>query len=69
MIVHSGAAGHVLRRDLTNLVMGDGAGKPCRVIDNGVIRLYVGIGWIDERDAKPGDEDRYPVVAEGNYSE
>lgn len=57
-----GKAGTVDATDLHSLRMGDGTGKPTRVIKDGVVMMYVGIGWIDERKAVPSDANLYPVV-------
>lgn len=59
-----GTAGTVSRGTLNTTAMGDGEGKPTRVIDAGKVKLYVGIGWIDERDATQADADSFPVVVE-----
>ena len=32
------------------------------VIDNGVLKNWVGIGWIELRKATPQDQDKYPTV-------
>ena len=36
--------------------------KPDVVIDNGVIKRYVGIGWVSERNAPAEDKNKYPTV-------
>ena len=33
-----------------------------RVIDNGIIKNWVGFGWVDERDATDKDHEKYPKV-------
>lgn len=35
---------------------------PNRVIDEGHIKQYVGIGWIDEGEATKEDRKLYPIV-------
>ncbi len=42
--------------------MGDGSGKPDKVILNGMLIAYVGIGWIDLHEATEEDKLAYPVV-------
>jgi hypothetical protein len=62
--IQIGKAGTVSRKELTNAEMGDGAGKPTQVILEGILKLYVGFGWIDQRPARQFDADFYPVVVE-----
>jgi hypothetical protein len=62
--IQPGKAGTVTREELTNIQMGDGADKPTQVILDGTLKLYVGIGWIDQRPARQFDADFYPVVIE-----
>ena len=35
---------------------------PQLVIDDGILKRYVGIGWVDERMATPDDYKKYPTV-------
>lgn len=51
----------IKRSELSPLKMGDGKGKPCKVIDKGILHEYVGIGWIS---LGPSDNPKYPVVVE-----
>lgn len=44
------------------VAMGSGAGKPRKVIDNGVLKEYVGIGWIPLRAARVNDHLKYPCL-------
>ena len=62
--IQPGNAGTVSRANLSNSQMGDGAGKPTQVILDGSLKLYVGIGWIDQRPARQFDADFYPVVTD-----
>lgn len=48
--------------DLSVLKMGSAEGKPCKVIHNGNLKEYVGIGWIVEREARISDYYQYPVA-------
>lgn len=36
--------------------------KPQKVIQDGMIKNYVGIGWVTERKATKADYRRYPTV-------
>ncbi len=50
----------MIKRSKTNpLLMGN---NPKKVIDNGIVYEYVGIGWIALRKATKADYKRYPVV-------
>lgn len=57
-----GKAGTVDASDLHSLRMGNGEGKHDRVIDGGMVKMYVGFGWVDLRTADQADTDLYPVV-------
>lgn len=58
-----GSAGTVESRELSTRRMGcGGEGKPERVILDGRIMFYVGIGWVDERPATQEDAEAFPVV-------
>lgn len=48
--------------ELSTLHMGNGEGKPNIVIDNGVCKEYVGIGWVNLDKAVESDYDKYPEV-------
>ena len=48
--------------ELSTLRMGDGEGKPDIVIDNGICKEYVGIGWVKIGEAEESDYDKYPEV-------
>ena len=37
--------------------------KYSRVIDNGVVKNWVGIGWIEEGKATEDDRTKYPTVS------
>lgn len=39
-----------------------GENKISRVIHDGVVKNWVGIGWVEERKATPSDYFRYPEV-------
>lgn len=43
-------------------VMGNGNDKPSRVIDGDKLMEYVGIGWIEIRQATIADKKRYPTL-------
>jgi hypothetical protein len=58
----AGKAGTVDAADLHSLRMGDGEGKPTRVIDGDKVKMYVGFGWVELRTADQLDSDIYPVV-------
>jgi hypothetical protein len=57
-----GKAGTVNANELNNVRMGDGKEKPTQVIVGDMLKLYVGIGWVDVRRANQSDTDSYPVV-------
>ena len=38
--------------------------KYSRVIQNGIVKNWVGFGWVDEGEANGGDYTRYPLVKE-----
>jgi len=59
-----GRAGTVKLGDLHTLMMGDGEGKPHKIVHNGMVKQYVGIGWVAEREATQEDADLYPVAVE-----
>lgn len=53
-------------RDLNKLAMA--AGNECKysiVVDDGVLKQWVAIGWIDLRPAVPSDSEKYPMVIRG----
>jgi len=55
----------VTAKELNNLRMVAGnESKYDRVVLDGKVMAWVGIGWIEERDAFPDDYDNYPVVVE-----
>jgi len=37
-----------------------------QVIDNGIVKDWVGFGWVDLRDATPADYKKYPTVVRDN---
>ena len=41
-----------------------GKGKPTKVILDGIVNEYVGIGWIELEKAKPAEYRNYPVVVD-----
>lgn len=50
-------------RELSTLMMGSGGkDKPNLVIQDGIIKRYVGIGWIDEGNATKEDYKKIPKV-------
>lgn len=55
-------------RLLHTAYMGDGAGKPTKVITDGVLMAYVGIGWIRLRNATEEDYQNYPVAVDTDQS-
>lgn len=51
--------------ELSNLRMVAGnENKVCQVIDNGRVKTWVGIGWIDEREATEEDVATLPKVSD-----
>jgi hypothetical protein len=53
--------------ELSNLKMTCGnEHKYNTVIDNGIVKQWVGIGWVDLRKAEKEDKRKYPVVCRGN---
>lgn len=53
----------VAARDLNKVRMIEGNEKLYRiVIDEGVLKEWVGIGWIELREAKASDAEKYPTV-------
>lgn len=55
----------VTAKELNNLRMAAGnESKYDRVVLDGKVMSWVGIGWIEEREALPDDYDNYPVVVE-----
>lgn len=49
--------------NLSNIIMGCGTGKPCKVIHNNKVKEYVGIGWIVEKEeASISDYFKYPIA-------
>ena len=53
----------VRRRELSNIRMvGGNERKYKAVIQDGVLKEWVGFGWIEVRDATPEDNEKYPVV-------
>lgn len=58
-------ASQVIRSELSNLKMVSGnEAKYSVVIDGGVRKEWVGIGWIEAGPAIPADFDVYPVVVD-----
>ena len=57
-------AGTIAAYLLETARMGDGAGKPDKVIVDGVLMAYVGIGWIRLREATDADYQTYPVAVD-----
>jgi len=50
-------------RDVSTIAMVAGKEKEIeRIIHNGVVKLWVGIGWIEDRIATPYDYQKYPEV-------
>ena len=50
-------------RELSKMKMASGNEATYSVvIDNGVLKEWVGIGWIELRDATPEDTEKYPTV-------
>jgi hypothetical protein len=48
---------------LTNISMVEGNEKIYKiVIDNGMLKEWVGIGWIELRKATAKDKDKYPTI-------
>ena len=48
---------------LTNIAMVNGNETLYKIIiDNGYLKEWVGIGWIELRKATPGDLKKYPIV-------
>lgn len=62
-MIRPGKAGTVASREVSVFNMGDGTGKPCRIIKEGMVWNYVGIGWIEGRIATQADADTIPVIA------
>ena len=59
----------VSARRLSNLAMVNGYEKLYRiVIDNDVVKEWVGIGWIELRKASPRDLKKYPIVDRSSSS-
>lgn len=57
----------IQRRLLSTLMMGsdhEERGIPGTVIDQGIVKKYVGVGWINLRTALQADYDAYPVVVD-----
>lgn len=53
----------VTRKDITNMAMTTGNEKKFqKVIHNGMIKQWVGIGWVTERHARPEELNKYPIV-------
>lgn len=53
----------VKRSELSIIKMTDGnENKYQTVIDNGVVKEWVGIGWIVVRNVEPSDYEKFPVV-------
>lgn len=57
-----GKGGTIDSRELSTLKMGDSIGKHTRIVKDGSVFLYVGIGWIEERKACQEDCDSFPLV-------
>jgi len=56
----------VLRSQLSNLRMTTGGEKELsRVVLDGHVKFWVGIGWVDEGKATAADRAKYPTVVEG----
>lgn len=55
-----------IKREKLNVIsMGSGGkGKPTKVILDGNVHQYVGIGWVDEGKASAADLDKYPTVVD-----
>lgn len=50
-------------REVSNIKMVSGNEKKyTKIIHNGVVKEWVGIGWIPLNDATQEDEEKYPVV-------
>ena len=55
----------VNRKKLTNLAMVNGNEKKYSiVIDSNTVKEWVGIGWIELREATDSDRETYPTVGE-----
>ena len=55
-------------KELTNMAMVNGNESLYKVvIDNGFVKEWVGIGWLDLRKATPEDFKKYPTVTRGNH--
>lgn len=55
----------VKTKDLSNIAMVNGnEGKITAVIRNGILKEWVGIGWIELRVASEHDKEQYPTVVE-----
>ena len=53
----------VAARELNSVAMAQGnEHKYSIVIDEGVVKEWVGIGWIELRKARPEDTEKYPTV-------
>ena len=53
----------VKRSDVTNFAMAAGKEKKItHIILDGILKEWVGIGWIDKREATPQDIKKYPTV-------
>ena len=53
-------------RDISSISMTSGKEKSLSmVIHGGILKQWVGIGWIDLRTAKKDDFEKYPEVKEG----
>jgi hypothetical protein len=57
-----GEGGTVEACTLSTFLMGDGADRQTVVIKDGRVMRYVGIGWVEERQAVQADADTMPVV-------
>lgn len=58
--------------NLSSLRMGsdpESRGLPTHVIDGGIVKHYVGIGWVEERPATEGDYYSIPEVVEVKWGE
>lgn len=53
----------IAAKEVTNMAMVNGNEQLYKVvIDNGFVKEWVGIGWIELRKATPGDHKKYPIV-------
>jgi hypothetical protein len=57
-------------KELSNIKMVEGNEHTYNiVIDNGILKEWVAIGWIEVREATPEDFKRYPTVKRGEVSD